>query len=345
MMGNIFLAKQLTDSEQSLTSLKDAENAGNKATQLANQLLTFSKGGAPVKKISDLKDLIITTTNYTLQDTPISYQIDIDDNLHICEIDSAQISQVINNVLINAIQAIQNSGSIVVKAFNYTNNQFNGKLSKGNYVAISFTDTGTGISENIKEKIFDPFFTTKNHAKGLGLSICYSIIQKHGGTITFESKINEGTTFTIYIKSADQESTDSEFFFHTTIKNNMYNVLVIDDEYFILKILKQMLNMIGLECSIALNGTEGIMLFNKALLTDKKFDIVIVDLTIPESISGIEIIQKLKEITPDFHAIASSGYSSSPILSDPEKYGFTAILKKPFELNDVKKLLFEILNR
>ncbi len=345
MLGNIFLAKQLTDSEQLLTSLTDAENAGNKATQLANQLLTFSKGGTPVKKISDLKDLIITSTSYTLQDTPISYQVDIEDDLHICEIDTVQITQVINNILINAIQAIQNPGSIVVKAFNYSNSQFNGKLSKGNYVAVSFTDSGTGISENIKEKIFDPFFTTKNHAKGLGLSICYSIIQKHGGTITCESKINVGTTFTIYIKSKDQKITESDSFFHSTVENNTYNVLIIDDEYFILKIVKQMLNILNIECSIALNGIEGINLFNNALLTDKKFDIVIVDLTNPDSLSGVEIIQKLKEINPDFHAIATSGYSNSPILNEPEKYGFTAILKKPFELNDLKKLLFEILNK
>ncbi len=262
------------------------------------------------------------------------------------EIDENQISQVINNLIINASQAMPKGGIIKICVENVLVEEGdNLPLEYGKYVKLSIQDQGMGIPKEHLHTIFDPYFTTKEKGTGLGLAISYSIIKKHEGYILVESVENVGTTFSIYLPISQREIFKVNEIAEEGIFYGRGKILLMDDQESVLDIVREMLNYIGYEVECAGTGDEAIDMYKKAMNTGCAFDAVIADLTIPGGIGGDEVAKRLQEIDPKVKAIVSSGYSNDPVMSDYENYGFSGFVAKPFALKELSRTLHEVLAR
>ena len=344
IMGNISLALiHLSPNDQIFRYLTNAEKAVNQAKDLAQQLLTFSKGGAPLKNITSIIDLIKNASSIVLRGSNVRYELQAPDDLLSVRIDQGQISQVINNLIINADQAMPEGGIIKIKSENIQikkNQDF--PLPSGKYIKISIGDQGTGISEEYLNKIFDPFFTSKPNGNGLGLTICYSIIKKHNGYITVESKIGHGTIFYIYLP-AFQDKMIETIKVEKNISTGKEKILVMDDEKIVRDVIISMLKHLGYNANGSEDGNEAIMLYKKAMKANSPFDIVIMDLTIPGKMGGKKAVKKLLEIDPSARVIVSSGYSNDPIMANYKQYGFKGFITKPYKIEELSEILHEVI--
>ncbi|HEV8132616.1 MAG TPA: ATP-binding protein [Acidobacteriota bacterium] len=349
VLAGILLKTQLA--QRSLEKGKDPakflnsiEEATQMATALTQQLLTFAKGGAPIRKTTSLKELLKESASFSLRGSNVRCAFEIPDDLWPAEIDEGQISQVINNLVINADQAMPQGGTISIRAENVqvTTEQPIAELHPGGYVKVNVQDNGVGIASGDLGRIFDPYFTTKQKGSGLGLATTYSIIQKHGGHITVDSEVDKGTTFTFYLPASStpvEESVEEE----EHILRGSGRVLVMDDEEIIRDSIGELLGELGYEVDFASDGASAISLYQEALAVGNPFDAVIMDLTIPGGMGGKEAIRRLREIDPKARAIVSSGYSEDPVMADFREYGFSAVLVKPFRVDDVGRVLAEVL--
>jgi CheY-like chemotaxis protein len=319
------------------TRLEEAENATARAKDLAQQLLTFARGGEPVKKIIEVTGLLKEAAGFALHGSNVRGEYSFANDLWPVEADEGQLSQVIQNLVLNAVQAMPEGGSVTISAENAESPE-TGKR----YVKISVTDTGSGISEDHMQRIFDPYFTTKQKGSGLGLATCYSIIMKHGGKIRATSTLGKGSTFNLSLPASEQESVvkpnTRKAVFHGSGR-----VLVMDDEEDIRKLTEAMLANLGYTVESVKNGVEAADLYRKRKEEGTPFSAVILDLTIPGGIGGKEGIERLIRIDPDIKAIVSSGYSTDPIMANYPDYGFSAVLVKPYRLQDISRVLQEIL--
>jgi len=254
-------------------------------------------------------------------------------------IDPNQISQAINNLLINSIQAMNTGGKIVIEAGNDEKIPNDFPFKTGNYVMLKISDTGCGISRKNLSKIFDPFYSTKSNGTGLGLTSTYSIIKKHRGYIEVTSEENAGTTFKIYLKTADipVQKTESAGEIPAGLKSG--SILIMDDEIYILEVLVKMLKHQGYTVDCAQNGEEAIKLYSEKLSENNVYDYVILDLTVYGGMGGKETVTALKKIDPGVKAIVSSGYSDNPVMANYKEYGFSGVLTKPYAIEDVIKVL------
>lgn len=316
-----------------------------RAKALTHQLLTFSKGGEPVKKTFLLATLLKDTTAFALTGSNVNAVFDIDSDLWPCDVDENQINQVIDNIVINARQAMPEGGTVVVTARNITCDMpVPPPLKRGNYVFIGFRDQGTGIAKEYLPRIFDPFFTTKPQGSGLGLATSYSIISKHGGHITVESELYKGANFLIYLPAACDAVVDRPAPI-TEVYHGQGRILVMDDEEYIRDLTTQMLENMGYTVECAADGNEAIKLFERANSSARPFDAVLLDLTIPGGMGGKETIQKLFAMNPSVKAIASSGYSDDPVMAKPHEYGFVAKLSKPYLDDQLGNVLRMVMSR
>lgn len=342
--GSISLAKVSVDSGSRLSEiLIDAEKACFQAKNLTNQLLTFSKGGAPIKKVTRIEELIINSANFASRGSHVNCFFSIPDDLWPVEVDEGQIAQVIYNLVINAVQAMPEGGSINITAENMMVSVENVlSLEHGDYIKISVRDEGVGIPEDHVKKIFDPYFTTKSEGSGLGLATTFSIIKNHNGFIDVNSEVGKGTTFTIYLhasKEAYPVNVHERFKAH----KGEGRVLLMDDEHSVRTTVRKMLTHLGYEVEVASNGDEAIVSYEKAFKSGRPFNAVIMDLTIRGGMGGQETILNLLKIDPDVKAIVSSGYFNDPIMSDYKKYGFCGVIPKPYEIEDLSALLRRII--
>ncbi|HEY3128003.1 MAG TPA: ATP-binding protein [Acidobacteriota bacterium] len=329
------------DPRKFLTSIEEATQM---ATALTQQLLTFAKGGAPIRKVASLRDLLTESANFALRGSNVRCEFHIPEGLWPVEIDEGQVSQVIHNLVINADQAMPQGGTIAVSAENVEVDERNpvAELRPAPYVKVSVQDTGVGIAPPDLGRIFDPYFTTKQKGSGLGLATTYSIIQKHEGHITVDSEVGKGTTFTFYLPASTrplEETAVSE----QKITHGSGKVLVMDDEEIIRDSIGELLGELGYEVDFACDGAAAIALYERALALGHPFDAVIMDLTIPGGMGGKEAIRRLREIDPKARAIVSSGYSEDPVMADFREYGFSAVLVKPFRVDEVGRVLAEVL--
>lgn len=342
ILGNITLAKMYAKPRDKVfEKLIDAEKSSLHAKDLTQQLLTFSKGGAPIKKTVYISELLRNTVKFALSGSNVECELSIPYDLWSVEIDEGQIGQVINNLIINADQAMPEGGIIKVKAENVTvgaKEVF--PIKEGNYVKVSIEDNGIGIPKENIQKIFDPYFTTKQKGSGLGLTTSYSIIKKHDGLITVESEVGVGTTFCIYIPASQKEIKKVVNKMHIEGKGK---ILVMDDDKDIREFLGEVLNILGYDAELAKDGEKAIELYKKAKESAQPFDAVIIDLTIRGGMGGKETIQKLINIDPEVKAIVSSGYSNDPIMSDFRKYGFSAVITKPYTIEELNEILNKII--
>ena len=277
--------------------------------------------------------------SFVLKGSNVGCKFSLPEDLWPAEIDEGQISQVINNLVINADQAMPKGGTIQVSAENITTGQEHSlPLTKGKYIKICIHDQGVGISKECLQKIFDPYFTTKGTGTGLGLAISYSIIKKHNGYITVESKEGAGATFCVYLPASEKSVLPKK---QAEVKPSpgRGKVLLMDDDKNLKEMVGEMIAYIGYEVEFARNGQEAVELYEKAKKSGSPFDAVIMDLIIPGGMGGHEAARKLLEMDPKAKVIVSSGYSNDPIMSDFKHYGFCNVLAKPYEIKNLSTVL------
>ena len=344
ILGNISLAKMYTNPQDAITDyLHKTEKASIRAQGLTKQLLTFSKGGAPIKKVTTITELIKDSTSFVLRGSKVKCEYLFDQNLWAVEADEGQLSQVAQNLAINARQAMPDGGMITIRATNkaLTLDEFP-SLPSGNYLEILFQDHGTGIPQEHLSRIFDPYFSSKSTGTGLGLAISYSIIKNHGGLITVRSELGKGTVFTILLPaildyvSHPQEQDDLQ-------KIDTRKILIMDDDQTVCEIAASMLAYIGCTTEIAGDGKEAITLYSKARQDGTPFDIVIMDLTIPGGMGGKEAIAALLTVDPKARVVVSSGYANDPIMANYKEFGFCGVLPKPFKMDDLNRVLASVI--
>lgn len=354
ILGNISLAKMHGDpKDKAFKRLTEAENASFRARDLTQQLLTFSKGGAPVKKVAFIKELIMESASFAQRGSNIGCEFSIVEDLWPLELDEGQIGQVINNLAINAQQAMPQGGVLKIRAENvswgeptiHTGGIVDGiPIKEGKYVKITVEDHGIGIPEEHLSKIFDPYFTTKQKGSGLGLAVTYSIITNHDGYIGVESKLGIGTKFYIYLPVNDSNMTRLINLAKVNPIEGKGRILVMDDEEIVRGVLSEMLSQIGYEVRCARDGSEAIDLYEEAKQSNKPFSAIIMDLTVPGGMGGKEAIKKLLEIDPEAKALVSSGYSNDPVMSEYKKYGFMGVVNKPYKMEELSRSVYEVIN-
>ena len=342
ILGNINLALVYTEAHDKRHSLlTNAENASLRARDLTQQLLTFAKGGEPIKKIASIAEVIKESADFILRGSSIKCQYHLPADLWRVEMDTGQMSQVIQNLIINACHAMPGGGVIDIYGENLPGRHDSLlPLHNDDCIKIMIRDRGTGIPAKLLDKIFDPYFSTKQQGSGLGLAITHSIIKKHGGHITVESDFGHGATFTIYLKAFSKGKIDAaaeeEVAEHLPGKGR---ILVMDDEEIVWDIARNMLEYLGYDSLFAKDGQEAVGLYRSTFHTEKKIDAVIMDLTIPGAMGGKEAIVLIREIDPRARVIVASGYSNDPVMAHHRDYGFVDRIDKPFQLRDLSRML------
>ena len=349
IIGNISLASLLLSPDDEMAErLDDAKNASLRARDLAQQLLTFARGGAPIKKTASIGKLIQDTVSFSLRGSHNRSEFAFGADLSSAEIDAGQISQVIANLVVNADQAMPNGGTLHVSSENFsysaTTTPAVPDLAAGDYVRIRIRDEGVGIPAKYMKRIFDPYFTTKPKGSGLGLATAYSIIKNHNGLMTVESEVHVGTTFTIYLPAAlDQEMPVDAPRTLTPAMPGTGRVLVVDDEDAIRDLVEFTLTRLGYKVWQAATSLEGVNIYREKFEAGERFDAVILDLTLPGGIGGKEALKKLIEIDPTVNAIVSSGYATDATMSRYQDFGFRGVIAKPYEAAELGKIVHDVI--
>ncbi len=340
--GNIGLAQIETPSDCGgvLSFLSKAGQAAQHAAHLSSQLLTFSKGGAPLKKIVSVSQLLEQAAEFSLYGSNLRADYDLAQNLWKSEVDAGQIEQVVNALMLNAREAMTHGGTVHLSARNAELPDKNLLLPAGRYLKISVADRGPGIPEEMTTKIFDPYFTTKPAASGLGLAISYSIIKKHGGLLHLDKTSPDGSTFTFYLPACDGKvAMGDEKENGRQYQFNHQRVLIMDDEAAIRELTSQLLGTLGYEVTAVPDGLEAIKTYERALRRGENFQAVILDATVRGGLGGVATIERLRGMDPQVNAIICSGYSDEAALSEFLAYGFRGALPKPFTRTELSEAL------
>ena len=337
--GNITLAETFIDQpERATTLLRQSADSIQRAKNLTNQLLTFATGSDPVREAVDTRELVTDAVQFALSGSGIAVKYDIEPGVGAVEVDEGQMHQAISNIVLNAKQALEDQGliNIVVRDYHGDNRKF---------VELIITDNGPGIGATDLSKIFDPYFTTKEKGTGLGLATTHSIVTKHGGSISVDSVVGSGTRFTLLLPAAkavvETKAQDSE---DETDTATGFDILVMDDEELVLSTIQQLLETLGHKVTPTRDGTEAISAYQKQMREDRKFDLVIVDLTVAGGMGGKEAAQRILELDGDASLIVMSGYSAGSEMARYKELGFKARLEKPFKVGQLRQALNEVSN-
>jgi PAS domain S-box-containing protein len=347
VFGNIAMAKfSLPDNDPGLKFLSEAEKSMERARRLTGQLLTFSKGGDPIKERVHLFDFAQDVISFDLAGSTVKPVFEQDDNLWAASADRGQLEQVFSNLAINALEAMPEGGTFSVKLENVEISDSSiPTLKQGKYVKATIRDTGEGIPEKIIEQVFDPYFTTKQTGNGLGLSTVYSIIQKHNGFIEINSKVKKGTTITIFlpavavVKDPDTAKIEKKI---TTQRENL-SILVMDDEKAVRDIVSLLLGRIGYTVETVEDGVQALLRYSESLAKGSPFSAVVMDLTIPGGVGGKDAVKNILEIDHNAKVVVSSGYADDPIMANYAKFGFKGVIAKPYTLTKLSETLDKVL--
>ena len=348
LFGNISMAKaELPKDHRSHKYLEESENSMKRATRLTSQLLTFAKGGAPIKQDVSIRKLIEEIVRFDLSGSKVMPIFESQEGLWMVEADKGQMQQVFSNLTINAKQAMLSGGHLTITLENtLITSDGETSVSTGKYVKITIRDEGTGIARQHIERIFDPYFSTKETGSGLGLATTYSIINTHGGSIRADSELGIGTTFVILLPTSKLQSPAvGKKTVAPLAENKNGRILLMDDDQMILEVTSQMLALCGHTVEIAVEGSAAIQMYKQAMEEGSPFDVVIMDLTIPGGIGGKEAILDVLRLDPEAKVIVSSGYAEDPVMANYAEYGFVGVVTKPYSIDQLREVLNRILNR
>jgi len=335
VMGNISLARAMVAADsEAYPLLERAQRASERARDLTQQLLTFSRGGAPVKKVTSLAQLLVDSATFAFRGSNVRCSFAIAEDLWPVEVDPGQMSQVINNLAINADQAMPDGGDIVIRAANIQGG--------GRRVRIEVEDTGVGIPGKYLSRIFDPYFTTKDHGSGLGLATVYSIVRNHDGEVMVSSRPGEGTCFTIELPAAEAPPAAEPSM--GGVLRGSGRVLVMDDDELIRDMAQVALRLLGYEAVTCGEGETALSLYREAMAGGEPFAAVIMDLTIPGGMGGKDAVARLLEYDPAARVIVSSGYSNDPVMANHGDYGFRGAVSKPYSIEQLGRALREVIH-
>lgn len=344
ILGNISLAKLYSEPDNRVHDvLSEAEKASERARDLTRQLLTFSRGGTPVKKGTEIQKLVRDSVDFALRGTKVKSEFQIAEDVHTVSGDAGQLYQVFHNLAINAEQAMRQGGLLRVSVTNVKIDKSGVlPLEPGDYVLITFQDQGEGIPPKHLPRIFEPYFSTKKTGSGLGLAIVYSIVRKHEGTISVESQVGEGATFMVYLP-AGGKAIAAEKKVEGQPSRGAGRILVMDDEESVRNVAGALLNHLGYQVEVAADGLEALHRYESAKKSGRSFDAVIMDLTVPGGMGGTEAVAHLIEFDPDARVIVSSGYANDPILAAYQDYGFSGVIAKPYQVAELAAVLKKVL--
>ena len=347
--GNLSMVSALAgDDSPTSPQIKAAETATHRAKNLAQQLLTMCRIETAVREHVALNDVLKESCTLMTSGTQCSVQFELPKEALTISADEDQISQVINNLVINAVQAMDGVGEVTVSARDVLVGRQRAEtlaIQPGSFVEIAVRDNGPGISAEVLEKVFSPFFTTKDNGNGLGLASCRTILRRHGGALCVDSEPGLGATFTCLIPSAQGETKKPVKAPQTTapfMRSGKGHILVMDDEEMIRQIAEDMLSILGYESDVAKDGEEMLAMYSEAAEAGNPFDLVIMDLTISGGMGGKEAAEKLLEMDPLACAVVSSGYSNDPIMEDPPSFGFIAAIQKPYTVQELSNRMEEL---
>lgn len=346
VLGNITLAEMDSGVDApGARMLREAKRATLRARDLTQQLLTFAKGGEPVREAVNLPELLREITDFSLHGAKARAEYHIAEQLWPVDADKGQLGQVVQNLVINSVQAMPQGGLLKISADNgFIHDSPDGiPLPPGRYVHVTVADSGTGISAEHLSRIFDPYFTTKQQGSGLGLATVYSIIKKHQGHIEVESQLGRGTTFHLWLPVATQPVAEKVAEIVSGARLHA-RVLFMDDEKPIREMTRLFMARLNLECELAVDGAEAVRKFREAREAKRPFDVVLMDLTVPGGMGGREALDQLRKIDPLVRAIVSSGYSQDPVMANYRAHGFLGILPKPYDLGQLRQVLADILS-
>lgn len=347
VLGNISLARlQLPADHDAQKLLAEAERASLRARDLTQQLLTFAKGGEPIRELATISDLLHDITRFILRGSSVRPAFSIASDLWPVEADKGQFGQVVQNLVLNARQAMPAGGTLYLTAENVTiEPPGRGTIPPGAYVRITFRDEGIGIPREHLARIFDPYFTTKQEGSGLGMAVVHSIVRRHGGYITVDSVLGKGTTFTIYLPAQPEKRILREALRPVPVVSEKYagRILIMDDEAMVRELLRRYLSHLGFECEEAEDGRQMLERYQEARQAGRPFDLVIMDLTIPGGMGGKDAIVRLRRLDPRARAVVISGYSNDPIMARYAEHGFDGVVAKPFNLENLKAVLLKVL--
>ncbi len=341
LLGNLsLLSMRRQVDERTARHLADAETAVLRARDLTRQLLTFSRGGAPVRKAGSISEVIRDSASFVMSGSKVRCDIELPADLWVVDIDAGQMSQVVNNLLINAIQAMPDGGTVRIVGRNAQTPS--PSLPAGKYIAIDVIDHGVGIPQQHQSRVFDPYFSTKQEGRGLGLASAYSIAKQHEGLLTVESQPGEGTVFSLYLPASKAQLATESMDLDADLGGGG-RILIMDDEDAVRHVTGSIIEQLGFQAAYAVDGREAIDRYRHALDLEEPYDAVIMDLTIPGGMGGQETIGHLLDLDPAVRAVVMSGYSNDPVLANYRDYGFQARIGKPFAADDLARVLSEVL--
>jgi len=351
LIGNMSLLRlDTTLGPDSSRSLAQAEKAAARARDLTQQLLTFAKGGAPLRAAVSLPEVVREVAEFALRGAKVRCEFDQRAELWPANVDKGQIGQVVQNIVLNAVQAMPEGGVLKISLQNdVVGAEFAGVLAAGRYVRLEFVDHGPGIAEADLARIFDPYFTTKQKGSGLGLATVHSIVKKHGGHVTVESGAGRGTTFRIWLPAAEvgtparSETTPAIPPPAAAAGSRSARILVLDDEQFIQDLAGSILRRYGYESKGVADGQAAVAEYVRARDAGQPYDLVILDLTIPGGMGGRQTLEELLKLDPSVKAIVSSGYSNDLVLSDYKGHGFRGMISKPYDVADFAQTVSRVL--
>jgi PAS domain S-box-containing protein len=345
ILGNISLARELIRPEtEACNRLKDAEKAADRARDLSRQLLTFARGGEPVKRTVYLQETVLHGVRFALRGSNCRLACRLSDDLRPVDADEGQIGQVIGNIVLNAVQSMPSGGTLTVCTDNVDIPPGETPaLSPGRYVRLSFTDQGPGIHPDHLSRVFDPYFTTKEKGSGLGLTIAYSIVKHHGGCMIAESVVGSGTTFHVYLPASESRPIGGPVRHAVTPGSRRGRILLMDDEEIVREVACQMLTHLGYTVEVCADGAEAVALYRENFERGDCFDVVIMDLTIPGGMGGKEAMTELLALDPRARGIVSSGYAAESVLARYVEYGFRGAVAKPYNMEDLDEALLRVL--
>ncbi len=329
-------------SDRARIAIRDAENAAKSSRRLTHQLLTFAKGGAPLKAVIDLRLLLHETVDFAMSGSGCRCVREIPEDLWCVHADRAQIQQVIHNLIINAREATNERGEIFVLASNFKNYDIPNLVPAALYCRISVRDNGPGIPESVRSRIFSPYFTTKPNGTGLGLATSFSIARRHEGQLTFETTHGNGTIFHLFIP-AEPGRTAMETKKIGYLRRGNQRILLMDDQADILRIISAALERFGYQVTTAQDSATCVQALREAQADGATFAAAILDLTLPGGPDGIETLRLLREIEPSLPAVGCSGYAESDVMAHPERYGFQRMLPKPFRIDELVEVLQSVI--